>query len=179
MNRKNITLILIGIFIISMEFPVSIGRINFDITNDIIGFALIIPGALSLRKLNSRFNKSFIISIIGLIAAVFSQIIKCMDWGSATTSTVTAATGLTVIFAIYFTYYFTEGMIMESKVQEKLAVARNYQISWFILSISIFAHYVIFLSKVSFASIAVEALVGICAIYYCFSVSNTCKELFR
>ena len=94
-------------------------------------------------------------------------------------SMLTISLGITVIFAIYFTYYFTEALIMESNIQEKSAVTRNYQMTWLILSAAVFAHFMIFGSTISLYSILVEALVGICALYYCFTVYSSSKQLYE
>ena len=91
---------------------------------------------------NSRFKKSGIVAIVGFIASVIAQIINFIDWQEAAGSMLTISLGITVIFAIYFTYYFTEALIMESNIQEKSAVTRNYQMTWLILSAAVFAYLV-------------------------------------
>ena len=127
MNKKNIILILVGILIISMRFNVTFGHINIDVTNDCVGFLLIIIGVLPMINRNSRFKKS------GIVA----------------------------------------------NIQEKSAVTRNYQMTWLILSAAVFAHFMIFGSTISLYSILVEALVGICALYYCFTVYSSSKQLYE
>ena len=73
MNKKNIILILVGILIISMRFNVTFGHINIDVTNDCVGFLLIIIGVLPMINRNSRFKKSGIVAIVGFIASVMAQ----------------------------------------------------------------------------------------------------------
>ena len=175
MNKKNIILILVGILIISMRFNVTFGHINIDVTNDCVGFLLIIIGVLPMINRNSRFKKSGIVAIVGFIASVIAQIINFIDWQEAAGSMLTISLGITVIFAIYF----TEALIMESNIQEKSAVTRNYQMTWLILSAAVFAHFMIFGSTISLYSILVEALVGICALYYCFTVYSSSKQLYE
>ena len=179
MNKKNIILILVGILIISMRFNVTFGHINIDVTNDCVGFLLIIIGVLPMINRNSRFKKSGIVAIVGFIASVIAQVINFIDWQEAAGSMLTISLGITVIFAIYFTYYFTEALIMESNIQEKSAVTRNYQMTWLILSAAVFAHFMIFGSTISLYSILVEALVGICALYYCITVYSSSKQLYE
>ena len=152
---------------------------NIDVTNDCVGFLLIIIGVLPMINRNSRFKKSGIVAIVGFIASVIAQIINFIDWQEAAGSMLTISLGITVIFAIYFTYYFTEALIMESNIQEKSAVTRNYQMTWLILSAAVFAHFMIFGSTISLYSILVEALVGICALYYCFTVYSSSKQLYE
>ena len=106
MNKKNIILILVGILIISMRFNVTFGHINIDVTNDCVGFLLIIIGVLPMINRNSRFKKSGIVAIVGFIASVIAQVINFIDWQEAAGSMLTISLGITVIFAIYFTYYF-------------------------------------------------------------------------
>ena len=171
MNKKNIILILVGILIISMRFNVTFGHINIDVTNDCVGFLLIIIGVLPMINRNSRFKKSGIVAIVGFIASVIAQIINFIDWQEAAGSMLTISLGITVIFA--------EALIMESNIQEKSAVTRNYQMTWLILSAAVFAHFMIFGSTISLYSILVEALVGICALYYCFTVYSSSKQLYE
>ena len=44
---------------------------------------------------------------------------------------------------------------------------------------AVFAHFMIFGSTISLYSILVEALVGICALYYCFTVYSSSKQLYE
>ena len=83
------------------------------------------------------------------------------------------------MFAIYFTYYYTEALVMEARIQEKSAVTRNYQVTWLLLSAGIFVHYFAFKSSITMASILVEALIAIMTLYYCFSVFSTSKQLYE
>ena len=83
MNKKNIILILVGILIISMRFNVTFGHINIDVTNDCVGFLLIIIGVLPMINRNSRFKKSGIVAIVGFIASVIAQVINFIDWQEA------------------------------------------------------------------------------------------------
>lgn len=179
MNKKNIILILIGIMLISLRFNVTFGHVNIDVTNDCIGFLLIVIGILPMMNRNSLFKKAGIVSIVGLIACVISQIINFIDWKEVAGTMLSISIGITVIFAIYFTYYFTEALVMESNVQEKSAVTRNYQLTWLILSASVFVHFMAFGATISLYSILLEAIVGICAIYYCFSVYTSSKQLYE
>lgn len=179
MNKKNIILILIGIFLISLRFNVSFGHINIDVTNDCVGFLLIVLGSIPMMGRNSLFRKSGIVSIVGLIASAIVQVINFVDWQEAAGTMLSISIGITVIFAIYFTYYFTEALIMEANVQEKSAATRNYQMTWLILSAAIFVHFMAFGASITLYSILVEAVVGICAIYYCFSVYSSSRQLYE
>lgn len=179
MNKKNIILILIGIFLISLRFNVSFRHINIDVTNDCVGFLLIVLGSIPMMGRNSLFRKSGIVSIVGLIASAIAQVINFVDWQEAAGTMLSISIGITVIFAIYFTYYFTEALIMEANVQEKSAATRNYQMTWLILSAAIFVHFMAFGASITLYSILVEAVVGICAIYYCFSVYSSSRQLYE
>ena len=96
MNKKNIILILVGILIISMRFNVTFGHINIDVTNDCVGFLLIIIGVLPMINRNSRFKKSGIVAIVGFIASVIAQVINFIDWQEAAGSMLTISLGITV-----------------------------------------------------------------------------------
>ena len=179
MNKKNIILILIGIFLISLRFNVTFGHINIDITNDCVGFLLIVLGAVHMMHRNSLFKKAGIVSIAGLIASIAAQVINFINWQDAAGTMLSISMGITVIFAIYYTYYFTEALIMEANIQEKSAATRNFQMTWLILSAAIFVHFMAFGASITLYSILVEAVVGICAIYYCFSVYSSSRQLYE
>lgn len=179
MNKKSLILMLVGVFFIMVRFLVSVGGVRIDITNDIIGYILILAGISSFKKLNSLARKSFFVAILGLVGAVASQVINCISWNSSVESTMySISIGISVVFGIYFTYYFIEALMMEAKVQEKQAVTRNYQIIWFVLAAVVFAHYFVFMSIISIASTAIEALIVIISMYSCLTIYSSAKQLF-
>jgi len=169
MNKKNSLFVLIGIFLICTRFWISIGSVHIDITNDIVGYILIFIGMKDLKSLNSRFKKGMILSVAGLISAVLSQYLISRDWPSSPETMYSIAIGISVVFAIYFTYYYTEALIMEARIQEKNAVTRNYQIK---IGRA-------FKASTTVYSILVEALIIVITIYYCFSVFSTSKQLYE
>lgn len=118
-------------------------------------------------------------SIAGLIASIAAQVINFINWQDAAGTMLSISMGITVIFAIYYTYYFTEALIMEANIQEKSAATRNFQMTWLILSAAIFVHFMAFGASITLYSILVEAVVGICAIYYCFSVYSSSRQLYE
>lgn len=178
MNRKSLNLILIGVFLISVRFLITIGIVRLDVSSDVIGFILIICGMQGFRTLNSLSKKAFVVSWLGLIGAIVSQVINSLSWPSDIASTMySISIGISVIFSIYFTYYFIEALMLEAKVQDKQAVTRNYQIMWFVLAAVIFAHYFIFMSSVSVQSTVVEVIVVIIAMYTCLNIKNSAKQL--
>ena len=185
MNKKNSLFVLIGIFLICTRFWISIGSVHIDITNDIVGYILIFIGMnLGATEeptdfFNSRLKKGMILSVAGLISAVLSQYLISRDWPSSPETMYSIAIGISVVFAIYFTYYYTEALIMEARIQEKNAVTRNYQITWLLLSVGIFIHYFAFKASTTVYSILVEALIIVITIYYCFSVFSTSKQLYE
>ena len=75
------------------------------------------------------------------------------------------AIGISVVFAIYFTYYYTEALVMEARIQEKTAVTRNYQLTWLLMSAGIFIHYFAFKSSITMWSILVEALIAVITLF--------------
>ena len=74
-----------------MRFNVTFGHINIDVTNDCVGFLLIIIGVLPMINRNSRFKKSGIVAIVGFIASVIAQIINFIDFRMASQTIVTAS----------------------------------------------------------------------------------------
>lgn len=178
MNKKNSIFVIIGIFLICTRFWVSFGTVNIDISNDIVGYILIFLGINNMKELNSRFKKGMILSLAGLAGAILSQYLIARAWPVPETM-YSIAIGISVVFAIYFTYYYTEALVMEARIQEKTAVTRNYQITWLLMSAGIFVHYFAFKSTITMWSILVEALIAVITIYYCFLVFSTSKQLYE
>ena len=168
MNKKNSIFVIIGIFLICTRFWVSIGTVNIDISNDIVGYILIFLGINNMKELNSRFKKGMFLSLAGLAGAILSQYLIARDWPVPET-----------MYSIYFTYYYTEALVMEARIQEKTAVTRNYQITWLLMSAGIFIHYFAFKSTITMWSILVEALIAVITIYYCFLVFSTSRQLYE
>ena len=179
MNKKNSLFVLIGIFFICTRFWISFGAVHIDITNDIIGYILIFLGMKDLSSLNSRFKKGTILSVIGFAAAILSQYLIARDWPAAPENMYSISIGISVVFSIYFTYYYTEALVMEARIQEKNAVTRNYQVTWLLLAAAIFIHYFAFKSATTMWSILVEALIVVLSLYYCFSVFSTSRQLYE
>ena len=101
MNKKNIILILIGIFFVSLRFNISFGHITIDIANDCIGFLLIILGAVHMMNRNSLFKKAGVVSVIGLIASVIAQAINFVDWQDAAQTMSAISMGISVSTCIH------------------------------------------------------------------------------
>lgn len=178
MNKKNISLILAGIMLLVLEFTIKIGAVRIDIFSDIIAFILIILGIRELVPRNVLFKKSRNVSFMGLIAVVIGQALLCMDWGDINSEISTIAAGLSTVFTIYFTYYYTEAIILEAKFQEKSAATRSFRMTWLILGAMIFVNYIAFMSNISIASILTKAITVICTIYYCSSMLTACRQLY-
>lgn len=178
MNKKNISLILAGIMLLVLQFHIRLGTASIDIFSDVIAFILIILGIWNLVPRNVLFKKTRAVAFMGLAATVIGQGLMLIDWGDSASEMMTLSAGLSTIFTIYFTYYFTEAIILEAKFQEKSAATRSFRIIWLLLGALIFIHYIAFMSNISVASIMVEAIAVICAIYYCSSMLTACKQLY-
>ena len=178
MNKKNITLILAGILLLTLQFNIRISSATIDLFSDVLAYILILAGILKLTDRNIMFKKARTKAIIGLIIAVAGQCLNLTDWGDASSQMNTLILAFTTIFTIYFTYYFTEALMLEAKFQEKAAATRSFRINWMILGILIFVNYIAFMSNVSIAAILVQAVTVICAIYYCSSVLTAGRQLY-
>ena len=123
MNKKNISLILIGILLLVLQFYVRVGNATIDVFSDVIGFILIVIGILPLAPRNVLFKKARLAAILGTAAAVIGQALLFKDWGDNASQMRTMAAGLSTIFTIYFTYYFTEAICRNTFFQNRMAVA--------------------------------------------------------
>lgn len=178
MNKKNISLILIGIMLLILQFYVSIGNVTIDIFSDVVAFVLILIGIWPLAARNVLFKKAKLAALPGVIAAIIGQGLLFYNWGDGASQMRTLSSGLSTIFAIYFTYYFTEAIILEAKFQEKSAATRSFRMVWLLLGGLIFVHYIAFMSNISLAAILVGAATGIYGIYYCSSMLTACRQLY-
>ena len=178
MNKKNITLILAGILIQVLEFTVKIGDVRIDLFSDIIGYILILIGIFPLINRNNLFKKSKNTAIKGLIISILIQAINFIDFSEGTANIDTFTKGLITIFSIYFTYYFTESIMLEAKMQDRAALTRNFRITWSIFGVFIFVSYIAFVSTISFISIALQAVTLLCALYYSSIILTGCNPLY-
>ena len=178
MNKKNITLILAGILIQVLEFTVKIGDVRIDLFSDIIGYILILIGLMPLINRNNLFKKSKNTAIKGLIISILVQAINFIDFGEGTANIDTFTKGLITIFSIYFTYYFTESIMLEAKMQDRAALTRNFRITWSVFGVFIFICYIAFVSTISFLSIGLQAVTLLCALYYSSIILAGCSPLY-
>lgn len=167
-----------GIILLSLQFNIRIGAATIDIFSDPIAFILIIFACKDLVPRNIMFKKSRNRAIMGLIATCIGQAINLFSWGDSTEQVNAIAIGLSVVFTIYFTYHFTEALILEAKFQDKSASTRSLRLIWMIMCAMIFVHFMVFKATISTPAILVEALVGICTIYFTSSVLTACKSLY-
>lgn len=178
MNKKNIILILAGIILLVFQFNISIGSSRIDIFSDILAFILIAVGGFSLAKRNVVFKKMKGITILGIVLTTIGQILNIYNFFSEVANINTIITGLSTIVTIYFTYYFTEGLILEAKFQDKSAVTRTFRISWFVLGALIFIEYIAATTNTMSLIIISQAVTGIYAIYFCSSILTACRQLY-
>lgn len=179
MNKKNITLILVGFLILILQFNITVGNVTIDIFSDLAAFILIAVGGLPLADRNITFKKMRRMIFIGLILSILSLLISLnVLIPTDVADTKSIVTGLSTIAAIYITYYFSEGLILEAKFQEKSAVTRSLRITWFVLGALIFGSFIAVTSGISMVIILVQAITAIFAIFYCSSVLTACKPLY-
>ncbi len=178
MNKKNITLILVGILLLVLQFNISVGPSRIDLFSDILAFVLIAVGGFPLAKRNVVFKKMKGIIILGLVLTTIAQLINLYNYFGAVSNINSIITGLSTIVAIYFTYYFTEGLILEAKFQDKSAVTRSFRITWFVLGALIFIEFIASTSDIMSLIIISQAVTGIFTIYFCSSVLTACNQLY-
>lgn len=178
MNKKNISFILAGVILLILQFNIKIGSATIDVCSDIIAYILIIIGIMPLTKRNIMFKKSRNVSFVGLVAAIGCQAVSFIDWGDTASTVTTTVSALSTIFNIYFTYYFSEAIILEAKFQDKSATTRSLRVTWALFGVFIFVHYIAFMSNVSIAALIVQAVVAICGIYYCSQILTACNQLY-
>lgn len=178
MNKKNIILILAGIMLLVLQFNINIGSSRIDLFSDILAFILIAVGGFPLAKRNVVFKKMRGIIILGLVLTTLAQLINLYNFFGTVANINSIIIGLSTIVAIYFTYYFTEGLILEAKFQDKSAVTRSFRITWFVLGALIFIEFIAATSNVMSLIIISQAVTGIFTIYFCSSVLTACNQLY-
>ena len=162
--KRDALLILAGIMLLALDFTVSVGNIRIDVFSDILAYILIIVGLAQLIRRNNIFRKCRSTAIKGLLVAVLAQAVYCVP--SAGGNIILFAKGLATIFFIYFTYYFTEAVALEAKMQDKAAVSRNFRITWGVFGVFIFAYYIILnFNFGDMVPIIVQAVLVMSAVY--------------
>lgn len=178
MNKKNISLILVGILLLTVQFDIQIGGATVDIFSDIIAFILIIAGILPLANRNVTFKKARIAAFIGLVLTCLGQYITAAPSLRTASNATMIAVGLSTVITIYFSYYFTESLILESVFQEKAAATRSCRLVWMIFGLLTFLKFIAVMSNISMISILAQAITAIFAIYYCSYVLSACSQLY-
>ncbi|MBQ4283415.1 MAG: hypothetical protein IJB96_05745 [Lachnospira sp.] len=178
MNKKNITLILVGIMLLILQLNIRVGNTYIDIFSDLVGAILIAIGGFPISKRNLVFKKMRGIMILGIILSIFSLAFGYLVGIKGNQYTTQIVTGCATITLIYFTYYFSEGLMLEAKFQEKEAATRSFRKIWFLLGALIFASFMTTMSNISMLVIITQALTAIFAIYYCSAVLTACKQLY-
>lgn len=178
MNKKNIILILTGVMLLILQFNITVGAASFDIFSDVLAFVLIAVGGFPLAKRNVLFKKMRRIIILGIVLTTLGFIINCYGALQNIKNTYSIVVGLSTIVSIYFTYYFTEGLMLEAKFQEKSAATRSFRIIWFILGALIFVEFIAATTGQTMLIIIAQAVAGIFGIYFCSSVLTACNQLY-
>lgn len=178
MNKKNISLICAGIALLSLQLIINLGGIYIDIFNDVVAFILIAVGGFPLTKRNNVFKKSGRIIIIGLILTVFAQFLSIYSSTLNLANIITIMCGLSVIVNIYYTYYFTEGLILEAKFQEKEALTRSIRLIWALYGILVFLTFIATMSGIQTITIAANIISLIYCIFYISNVFSISKQLY-
>lgn len=178
MNKKNITLVLIGIMLLLLQFNIRISNVYIDIFSDLIGAILLAIGGLPLCKRNLLFKKMRTVIILGLVLSALGLVISIYGGINDIPKVSEIVTGFSTITLIYFTYYFNEGLMLEAKFQEKEATTRSFRKIWFILGVLIFAIFISITTDISLLITGVQALAVIYAVYYASTVLTACKQLY-
>ena len=100
MNKKNISLILIGILLLVLQFYVRVGNATIDVFSDVIGFILITEAIILEAKFQekSAATRSFRIVWLLLGALVFIHYIAFMSNISLASILVGAGSGICAIY---------------------------------------------------------------------------------
>ena len=171
MNKKNISFILAGFLLLTLQFNVKIGSVYIDIFNDILAAVLITAGAFPLGGRNVVFKKFRILSVVSIIFIILGQVINFLMVIMGGDNALKVVSGVATIFNIYLTYYFTEGLILEAKFQDKSALTRSLRLVWALYGILIFGNFIALMSGIALVSTLVQIVCVIFSIYYCSSVS--------
>ena len=130
MNKKNISFILAGFLLLTLQFNVKIGSVYIDIFNDILAAVLITACAFPLGGRNVVFKKFRVLSVVSIIFIILGQVINFLMVIMGGDNALKVVSGVATIFNIYLTYYFTEGLILEAKFQDKSALTRSLRLVW-------------------------------------------------
>lgn len=179
-EKKDIMLILAGILLLALELVIKVGQARIDVFSDVLAYVLIMIGISHIAQRNNIFKKCRSTALKGLIIAVAVQILYFMQMSDEAYGYASLfAKGIMTIFFIYFTYYFTEGVALEAKMQDKAAVSRNFKLTWGIFGVFIFGYYIILNFEITdMISAIVQAVLVICAVYYCYAISAACSGLY-
>lgn len=179
MNRKNITFVLAGLLLATFELNLTIGHATIDIANNIPAFVLFFLGLKNLAGRNKSFNRAKRWSVIGIAASVIVQVVSFIDFGSSAAAVTLICSGINTFLLIYTSYYFNDGLVLESTFQDKSAVTRSLNGIWSILGILIFVNYMVSTMNVARPiKLVVTAIAYVYAVYYCYYVNSLSRQLY-
>lgn len=178
MNKKNISLVCVGILLLSLQLVINVGGVYIDLFNDILAFLLIAAGGFPLAERNKMFARSSRMIVIGLILTVAAQVLSVFADSLGLVNIVTIMSGFSVIVNIYYTYYFNEGLVLEAKFQEKEALTRSLRLIWALYGILVFLSFIATMAGVNVIVIAANAISLIYCIFYVSNVMNISKQLY-
>ncbi|MGN0481410.1 MAG: hypothetical protein ACI4EV_07550 [Lachnospiraceae bacterium] len=178
MNRKNFLLVLLGTFFVLVQFNLRIGNVTIDIFHDVLGFILIVAGAAGMAGNSKFFKKTRNYAIGGIVAAGLVQWFNTMDFSEYANEAAAVKVGLIAFFFIYVTYYFTEGIIEYAKMDNNLALTRNFRMGWLVFAGTYFLYFLALMSGVANLSLIVNIVVYVAGLYHIFNMYNSTKTLF-
>lgn len=178
-RKKDVLMILVGIVFLALELVIKIGNIRIDIFSDIVAYVLILIGISGMTARNNLFKKCRSTAFTGLIVSVLIQGVNCMNLGEFTANASLFTKGVATIIFIYMTYYFTEGVALEAKMQDKAAVSRNFKITWIVFGAFIFGYYIVLnFNLTNLIDVLVQAVLVICSIYYAYVIAGAANQLY-
>lgn len=125
------------------------------------------------------YSKKFrVLSVASIIFIILGQVINLLMVIMGGDNALKVVSGVATIFNIYLTYYFTEGLILEAKFQDKSALTRSLRLVWALYGILIFGNFIALMSGIALVSTLVQIVCVIFSIYYCSSVFTSCSQLY-
>lgn len=178
MNKKNITLVLVGFLMILFQFHIKIGPAAVDLFHDTVGYVLILIAMTELALRSKLFKKVRKFAFMGIASSLFVQFLNTLDFTEYAASAETVKYGINVFVFIYATYYFTQALILEAQDQNCLAAVKNFQVTWMVFGGSLFLNFIALMSGIGNLSIIVTIISYLAGLHYAYTTYTACSSLY-
>ncbi len=170
--KSKMDFVFLGIVLQAIDFTLNLQYFKLNITSA-VAFVLIIVGLKPyIGEQNRIFRKCFKSMIRILVIFAISVVSGFFNFKEFNASIAMLFFAVISVLYMYFTYYFTECVVLQAKMVAKEDISKPMKSTWTLLGIGIVGYY--FANSMGFGAIAliVHAAYILAALYYVMTIRN-------